>query len=246
VTEIIIFPAIDLKNGQAVRLKQGKMDEVTVYSDDPVAVAQDFLAQGATHLHVVDLNGAVTGELVNRTVLEELVRITSLKIQVGGGIRTIERMEMLLNLGVDRVILGTAAVRDPELVGQAVARFGSERVVVGIDAKDGRVAVAGWVETSDVSAEELGVRMREKGVTHVIYTDIQRDGMLTGADIAGSAELAGQTGLRVIVSGGIASLEELAAIRDFERRGAGLEGVILGKALYSGAFTLREALQFGI
>ncbi|MCL1917620.1 MAG: 1-(5-phosphoribosyl)-5-[(5-phosphoribosylamino)methylideneamino] imidazole-4-carboxamide isomerase [Peptococcaceae bacterium] len=277
---MIIFPAIDLKNGQAVRLQQGRMDEATVYSDDPVAVAQDFMAQGATHLHVVDLNGAVEtqqetqetqetqgpqgtqgtqgpqgpqgtqgarpqgdSKMVNGAVLERLVQSVNLKIQVGGGIRTLERIEALLDLGVHRVILGTAAVRDPELVAQAIARFGSERVMVGIDAKDGRVAVQGWVETSDVLAEELGVRMRDKGVTHVIYTDIRRDGMLTGADIDGSARLAKQTDLRVIVSGGIACLDEVAAIRDLERRGVCLEGVVLGKALYAGAFSLREALQ---
>lgn len=243
---IIVFPAIDLKNGQAVRLRQGVMEEATVYSDDPVAVAQDFLEQGATHLHVVDLNGAVSGEMVNGAVLERLVKTVDLQIQVGGGIRTLERMEMLLSLGIHRVILGTAAVRNPDLVEQAIAQFGSEHVVVGIDAKNGRVAVAGWVETSDVSAAELGLRMRDKGVTHVIYTDIQRDGMLTGADIDGTAQLADQTGLQVIVSGGIASLMELTTIRNLERQGVCLEGAVLGKALYTGAFTLREALHASV
>ncbi|MCL1852220.1 MAG: 1-(5-phosphoribosyl)-5-[(5-phosphoribosylamino)methylideneamino]imidazole-4-carboxamide isomerase [Peptococcaceae bacterium] len=240
---MIVFPAIDLKNGHAVRLRQGVMDDATVYSDDPLAVARGFEAQGASYLHVVDLDGAVAGTMVNWTVLECLVKATNLNVQVGGGIRSMERIESLLGLGVDRVILGTAAVREPLLVEQAVTRFGSDRIVVGIDAKNGRVAVEGWVKTSDVSAEELGLSMRDMGVTRVIYTDIHRDGMLTGADIDGAAKLADRTRLKVIVSGGVASLDELRLIRCHIVQGVGFEGAVLGKALYSGAFSLREALE---
>ncbi|MCL1791244.1 MAG: 1-(5-phosphoribosyl)-5-[(5-phosphoribosylamino)methylideneamino]imidazole-4-carboxamide isomerase [Peptococcaceae bacterium] len=240
---MIVFPAIDMKDGHVVRLRQGVMDDSTVYSEDPVAVARYFQSQGASHLHVVDLDGAAAGAMVNGSVLESLVKETGLKVQVGGGIRTMERIEALLGLGVNRVILGTAAVQDPLMVERAVARFGCDRVVVGIDAKNGRVAVDGWVTTSDLSIEDLGFDMRDLGVTRIIYTDIHRDGMLTGADIEGAAKLADRTELKVIVSGGIASLDELKLIRRRAVQGVGFEGVIVGKALYSKAFTLREALD---
>ena len=240
---MIIFPAIDLKDGQVVRLRQGRMDEVTVYADDPAGVARAFLEQGAEYLHIVDLDGAVAGKPANDTALKSIIQSVPLKIQIGGGIRTLQRIDELLSAGVERVILGTVAVRKPDLVREAIERFGSERIVVGIDAQNQWVAVEGWVETSEVAVEELGLRMKEYGVVRVIYTDIQRDGMLVGANLAGSVDLARKTGLAVIVSGGVAALADLKAIKEQVSQGVSLEGVIVGRALYSGAFSLAEALK---
>ena len=189
---MLIFPAVDLKEGKAVRLLQGRMEAATVYADDPVAVAQDFARQGAEYLHVVDLNGAFAGEPVNDEVIKKIVSSVSLKVQVGGGIRTLERVVELLKLGVERVILGTVAVRDPDLVEEAVQRYG-ERIVVGIDAKDGRVAVQGWAETTDLGVMELALAMKKVGVKRVIFTDIARDGMLQGVNVDSTARLAKAT-----------------------------------------------------
>ncbi|MHB1404728.1 MAG: 1-(5-phosphoribosyl)-5-[(5-phosphoribosylamino)methylideneamino]imidazole-4-carboxamide isomerase [Desulfitobacteriaceae bacterium] len=237
---MLIFPAVDLKEGKAVRLLQGRMEAATVYADDPVAVAQDFARQGAEYLHVVDLNGAFAGEPVNDEVIKKIVSSVSLKVQVGGGIRTLERVVELLKLGVERVILGTVAVRDPDLVEEAVQRYG-ERIVVGIDAKDGRVAVQGWAETTDLGVMELALAMKKVGVKRVIFTDIARDGMLQGVNVDSTARLAQATGLSVIASGGIAGLEDLTKLRAQADQGVLIEGAIVGKALYAGAFTLEEA-----
>lgn len=237
---MLIFPAVDLKEGKAVRLLQGRMEAATVYADDPVAVAQDFARQGAEYLHVVDLNGAFAGEPVNDEVIKKIVSSVSLKVQVGGGIRTLERVVELLKLGVERVILGTVAVRDPDLVEEAVQRYG-ERIVVGIDAKDGRVAVQGWAETTDLGVMELALAMKKVGVKRVIFTDIARDGMLQGVNVDSTARLAQATGLAVIASGGIAGLEDLTKLRAQADQGVLIEGAIVGKALYAGAFTLEEA-----
>lgn len=237
---MLIFPAVDLKEGKAVRLLQGRMEAATVYADDPVAVAQDFARQGAEYLHVVDLNGAFAGEPVNDEVIKKIVSSVSLKVQVGGGIRTLERVVELLKLGVERIILGTVAVRDPDLVEEAVQRYG-ERIVVGIDAKDGRVAVQGWAETTDLGVMELALAMKKVGVKRVIFTDIARDGMLQGVNVDSTARLAQATGLAVIASGGIAGLEDLTKLRAQADQGVLIEGAIVGKALYAGAFTLEEA-----
>ncbi|GAB6170989.1 1-(5-phosphoribosyl)-5-[(5-phosphoribosylamino) methylideneamino]imidazole-4-carboxamide isomerase [Paradesulfitobacterium aromaticivorans] len=223
-----------------MRLLQGRMEQATVYADDPVAVAQDFARQGAEYLHVVDLNGAFAGEPVNDEVIKKIVGAVSLKVQVGGGIRTLERVVELLELGVERVILGTVAVRDPDLVVEAVQRYG-ERIVVGIDAKDGRVAVQGWAETTDLGVVELALAMKKVGVKRVIFTDIARDGMLQGVNVESTARLAQATGLAVIASGGIAGLEDLTKLRAQADQGVLIEGAIVGKALYAGAFTLEEA-----
>lgn len=236
-----IFPAIDLRDGKAVRLRQGRFEEATVYADDPVTVAREFYDQGAEFLHIVDLDGALAGKPVNDETIQKIVREVPLKVQVGGGIRSLERIAELLALGVERVILGTVAVREPELVKEAVKAFG-EKVVVGIDAQNGYVAVQGWAETTEVLAIELGKSMREVGVERVIFTDISRDGMLQGPNIASTVELARQTGLKVIASGGVSSLEDLRRLREEELNGAGIEGAIIGKALYAKAFTLREAI----
>lgn len=236
-----VFPAIDLKEGKAVRLLQGRMEDATVYAENPVEVASDFARQGAEYLHVVDLNGAFAGQPVNDETIRAIVRSVPLKVEVGGGIRTLERIQELLALGVERVILGTVAVKQPELVAEAVRRFG-DRVVVGIDAKDGRVAVQGWAEATDMKAEELGKVMKSVGVRHVIFTDISRDGMLQGPNIESTVTLAQATGLEVIASGGISSLDDLRRLREASLNKAALEGAIIGKALYAKAFTLQEAL----
>lgn len=237
-----IYPAIDLKDGEVVRLLQGRMEDATVYSNDPAAVASDFQAKGTNFLHVVDLNGAFTGKPVNDKAISSIVNNVSLQVQVGGGIRTIERIDALLELGVAKVILGTVAVRNPELVAEAVRRYG-ERITVGIDAKDGMVAVQGWAESTDIKAEDLGRMMKDVGVTTTIFTDISRDGMLGGPNILSTVRMAEVTGLKVIASGGISTLEDILNLKAEAERGVGIDGAIVGKALYSGAFTLQEALR---
>lgn len=238
---MLLFPAIDLKEGKAVRLLQGRMEDSTVYADNPVEVAKDFESQGAKYLHMVDLNGAFTGKPVNDAVIRQIVESVSLKIQVGGGIRTMERITELLELGVDRVILGTIAVKNPELVAEAARRYG-RRVIVGIDAKDGLVAVQGWAERTKMRAVDLGKAMQKVGIRSVVFTDIARDGMLTGLNLESTVEMARETGLSVIASGGISTLDDLRKVQAEVLKGVSIEGAITGKALYSGAFTLKEAL----
>jgi phosphoribosylformimino-5-aminoimidazole carboxamide ribotide isomerase len=237
-----VYPAIDLKEGKAVRLLQGRMEDATVYAENPVEVALSFREQGATFLHVVDLDGAFAGKPVNDSIIRELVKSSGLSVQVGGGIRSLERIEELLSLGVERVILGTVAVRNPNLVQQAVQRY-SEAIVVGIDAKDGRVAVQGWAEATEIQALDLALKMKAVGVNHLVFTDISRDGMLQGPNIQSTVDLASASGLQVVVSGGVSRLKDLMQVQEEVNRGVTLEGVIIGKALYSGAFTLSEALK---
>ncbi|MDQ7093658.1 1-(5-phosphoribosyl)-5-[(5-phosphoribosylamino)methylideneamino]imidazole-4-carboxamide isomerase [Desulfosporosinus sp. PR] len=239
---MLLFPAIDLKEGKAVRLLQGRMEDSTVYADDPLEVAQGFERQGASHLHVVDLNGAFTGKPVNDEVIRKIVGNVSLKVQVGGGIRTLERISELLDLGVERVILGTIAVKNPQLVAEAARRYGA-RIVVGIDAMNGQVAVQGWAEATEMQVLDLARAMKAVGVKSVVFTDIARDGMLSGPNIESTVHLARESGLGVIASGGISSLEDLRRLQSEHLKGVSIEGAITGKALYSGAFTLREALK---
>lgn len=239
---MLLFPAIDLKEGKAVRLLQGRMEDSTVYADNPVEVAKDFESQGAKYLHVVDLNGAFTGEPVNDETIRKIVGSVSLKIQVGGGIRTMERIKELLDLGVERVILGTIAVKNPDLVAEAARRYG-ERIVVGIDALGGWVAVQGWAEATEMLAIDLALAMKAVGIKRVVFTDIARDGMLQGPNIESTVHLAQETGLAVIASGGISTLADLRHLQIEALKGVSIEGAITGKALYSGAFTLWEALE---
>lgn len=239
---MLLFPAIDLKEGKAVRLLQGRMEDSTVYADNPVEVAKDFESHGAEYLHMVDLNGAFTGRPVNDQIIRRIVGSVSLKIQVGGGIRTLERITELLDIGVDRVILGTIAVKNPELVAEAACRYG-RRVMVGIDAKDGMVAVQGWAETTAMKAIDLGKAMKMAGVQSVVFTDIARDGMMSGLNLESTVQMARETGLTVIASGGITTLDDLRSVQAEVLKGVSIEGAITGKALYSGAFTLKEALE---
>lgn len=236
---MILFPAIDLKDGQCVRLVKGLMAQATVFNDDPAAQAKAFEDQGFAWLHVVDLNGAFAGKPVNGAAVEAILRAITIPIQLGGGIRDLAMIQTWLAKGVRRVILGTAAVRDPGLVREA-CRLYPGRVAVGIDAKDGKVAVEGWAETSELSAKELALRFADAGVAAIIYTDIARDGVLAGLNLEATADLARATSIPVIASGGLASIEDVRALLRPEY--ARLEGAITGRALYDGRLDAREAL----
>ncbi len=236
---MILFPAIDLKDGQCVRLKLGDMNEATVFNDDPAAQAKSFEDQGFEYLHVVDLNGAFAGESVNGAAVEAILRTVNFPVQLGGGIRTIAHIESWLARGLSRVILGTVAVRDPALVREAAAKFPG-KVAVGIDERGGKVAVEGWAETSELTAIELGQRFEGAGVAAIIYTDIDRDGILKGINWPSTLELAEAVNIPVIASGGLASIDDIRTMTEPQYRL--LEGAISGRALYDGRIDSREAL----
>ena len=232
-----LFPAIDIRHGRVVRLSQGEATRQTVYGDDPVEVAERFADDGASWIHVVDLDRAF-GVGDNLPVVRRIVAQTGwrLRLQLGGGLRTLDLIRRGLEQGVNRVVIGTAAAIDPAVVPAAIAAEGSDRIVVGIDAREGRVAIRGWTETSDLTADALAARIVEEGARTVVYTDIARDGMLTGPDLDGARRLQG-LGAAVIASGGVAALDDIRAAR-----AAGLAGAIVGRALYEGRFQLPEAL----
>lgn len=233
-----LYPAIDLKEGQVVRLQQGRMTEATVFSAEPGAVAARWAGAGAPWIHVVDLDGAIAGASRNLDAVRAIVVAAGrAQVQLGGGLRDLAAMQAALDLGVARVIIGTSALQG-DLVAQAVARFGPERVVVGIDAKGGQVATKGWVEVTQVKATDLARQVAAAGVRTVIYTDIATDGMMAGPNFAEMAVM-GQTGLGIIASGGVASLADLERLGQIP----GVEGAILGKALYTGAVDLEEAIR---
>ena len=236
---MILFPAIDLKDGQCVRLKLGDMAQATVFNDDPAEQAKSFEDQGFEYLHVVDLNGAFAGESVNGVAVEAILDTVDFPVQLGGGIRTLAHIETWLNKGLARVILGTVAVRDPELVRSACKAFPG-RVAVGIDARGGKVAVEGWAETSELSAIELARRFEGAGVAAIIYTDIDRDGVLKGINWDSTLELARATSIPVIASGGLASMDDIVRMTAPDAKI--LEGAISGRALYDGRIDSREAL----
>lgn len=236
---MILFPAIDLKDGQCVRLKLGDMDQATVFNDDPAAQARTFAAQGFQWVHVVDLNGAFAAEPVNVAAVEAILSAVDIPVQLGGGIRDLATIEMWLGKGICRVILGTAAVRDPDLVRAACERFPGQ-VAVGIDAKGGKVAVEGWAETSELTAIDLAKRFEDAGVAAIIYTDIDRDGVLKGLNLEATRALAEAVSIPVIASGGLASIDDIKALTAPENRI--LEGAISGRALYDGRIDPAEAL----
>ncbi len=236
---MILFPAIDLKDGQCVRLKLGEMDQATVFNDDPAAQAAVFEAQGFEYLHIVDLNGAFAGKPVNGAAVEAILRQVKMPVQLGGGIRDLATIESWLTKGIRRVILGTVAVRDPALVREACRKFPG-RVAVGIDAKGGKVAVEGWAESSTLGAIELAGRFEDAGVAAIIYTDIERDGILKGLNLPATAELARATSIPVIASGGLASIDDVKALMQPEYKM--LEGAITGRALYDGRIDAAAAL----
>ena len=235
----ILFPAIDLKDGECVRLKLGDMDQATVYNADPAAQAKAFEDQGFDWLHVVDLNGAFAGESVNGAAVEAILKATGNPVQLGGGIRTLEHIEAWLARGLTRIILGTVAVRDPGLVFEACTHFPGH-IAVGIDAKGGKVAVEGWAEASELGVIELAKKYEDAGVAAIIYTDIDRDGVLTGINWEKTIELADAVSIPVIASGGLASIDDVK--RMLEPDCARLEGAITGRALYDGRLDSAEAL----
>ena len=236
-----VIPAIDVLDGRCVRLSQGRYDEATVYGEDPAAVAEEFARYPIARLHVVDLDGAKAGRPVNgETVRDIVARAAGVPVQLGGGVRSLEDVAEALDWGRDRVILGTVALRDPALVREASKRYPG-RIVVGIDAKQGRVAVEGWLKTSETRAVELAPRFEEAGVAAIVYTDIARDGMLSGPNLDATAELADAVSIPVIVSGGVASEDDL--VRAAGLRDRGIAGASVGRALYTGAVELGSALE---
>ncbi|WP_138933618.1 1-(5-phosphoribosyl)-5-[(5-phosphoribosylamino)methylideneamino]imidazole-4-carboxamide isomerase [Roseovarius arcticus] len=236
---MILYPAIDLKDGQAVRLLRGEMDAATVFNDDPAAQAEAFVAAGCEWLHLVDLNGAFAGTPVNAAPVEEILKRCKVPAQLGGGIRDMATIEGWLSKGLQRVILGTVAVENPALVREAARAFPGQ-VAVGIDARNGRVATKGWAEETEVMVTDLARSFEDAGVAAIIYTDIERDGAMQGPNIEATAALANAVSIPVIASGGVSSLADLIALRDC---GAKLNGAISGRALYDGALDLREALK---
>lgn len=236
---MLVIPAIDLRHGQCVRLYQGRADQETVFNNDPVAVARDWEARGASWIHIVDLDGAFSGRPQNLDVIAAIVKAVTVPVQLGGGIRTWETIDSLLTLGVSRVILGTVAATDPELVSRACQSFG-EGIMVGIDAKQGKVAIAGWETTIEKNAVDMAREIKNLGVTRILYTDTGRDGTLEGANFETTREMALASGVKVIAAGGVASLDDIKKLKPLEP--LGVEGVILGKSLYTGAIKLEDAL----
>ncbi len=232
---MILYPAIDLLDGKAVRLRQGKRDDVTVYGD-PVELARKWRSKGAQWLHLVDLGAAFDGQTKHLPLLRDIVAAFGGPVELGGGLRTMEDIRLRMEAGVQRCIIGTAAAENPELVREACQAYPG-RIAVGIDAKNGKVALRGWVATADMTAAELALQMKALGVTTIIYTDISRDGMMQGPNVDATRKLVEETGMEIIGSGGVSCLKDLS---DF--RAAGCAGAILGKALYENAFTLEEAL----
>ncbi|AFY61039.1 1-(5-phosphoribosyl)-5-[(5-phosphoribosylamino)methylideneamino]imidazole-4-carboxamide isomerase [Synechococcus sp. PCC 6312] len=235
-----VIPAIDLLGGQCVRLFQGNYDQAQVFNTNPRQVAESFVSQGATRLHLVDLDGAKSGQPVNYDIIAEIAQTLPIPVQVGGGLRTKAQVQALLGLGVERAILGTVALKQPELVAELAAEFPGQ-IWVGIDAKNGRVATHGWLETSEITAIQLAQQMQRLGIGGIIYTDIARDGTLQGPNLDALKELADQVEVSIIASGGVSSLTDILDI--FALTGRGIVGAIVGKAIYTGAVDLAEAIK---
>ena len=237
---MLIFPAIDIRGGKCVRLLKGDFAQETVFSDDPAAMARKWQQQGAQFLHLVDLDGALAGKSQNLATVRAILSVVTIPVELGGGIRTMANIDEVLALGVRRIILGSVAVHDPDLVKAACAKYGN-RVVVGIDAKDGIVAVDGWGVSGNVQVGSLAKAMAEAGVRTIIYTDIARDGTLEGVNVEATARLARESGIRIVASGGVKSVEDIRALKAYEKDG--IEGVIVGKSIYMGTLDLQEAIE---
>lgn len=238
---MIIIPAIDLRGGRCVRLTQGQSSAETIYSENPVAIAEQWEDAGAEMLHIVNLDGAMNkDDRANLKALENILYKTSLPVQFGGGVRTLGDVQRLDELGATRIVIGTTAVENPVLLQAIIDEFG-DTIVVGIDARDGRVALRGWKELSEVSAVDFAIKISEMGVERIVYTDISRDGMMTGVNIDATREIAKASGLKVTASGGVSSLDDIYAVKELEPYG--VDSLIIGKALYEGSFTLEDALD---
>lgn len=233
-----LFPVIDVKNGYCVRMRQGQFQDIEVYSHFPAQIAQNWEKLGASFVHIVDLDGALLGHSVNGDIIKEVVSAVSIPVQVGGGIRTIMDIENLLNLGVARVVIGTKAAENPTFVKEAVNTFGSDKILAGIDAKNGMVAIEGWGKMSSYNAVTLAKKMKESGVKTIVYTDIMKDGMLQGPNLEHTKEIIDATGLDIIVSGGISSLKDLESLNEINAY-----GVLIGKALYENRLDLKIAIE---
>ena len=237
---MIIFPAIDIRGGKCVRLLKGDFNQETVFSDSPADMARKWQAQGAEYLHLVDLDGALAGSSQNLAAIEEILKVVDIPTELGGGIRSMEQIDQLLAMGITRVILGSVAVKNPDLVREAFSKYG-ERIVVGIDAKDGIVAVEGWGESGNIGVIELAQKMKEAGVKTIIYTDISRDGTLSGVNVEATVKLAQESGVKIVASGGVKSLEDIEALK--KQEAVGIEGVIAGKSIYMGKLDLAAAIK---
>ena len=233
-----LYPAIDLKDGNCVRLTQGLFEQAKIYSHTPADMAKEWENQGATFLHLVDLDGALAGRSVNEPAIRSILKAVSIPVQIGGGIRSRDGVASMLDLGVKRVIIGTKAAKNPEFIGEVVEEFGTDCIVAGIDAKDGKVAIEGWEKLSCLSALDLCKKMKDFGVQHIVYTDISRDGMLTGPNVPATKELTRETGLDIIASGGVSSMEDLRRLYE-----EGIKGAIIGEALYEKRIDLLEAIR---
>ncbi len=237
---MIIFPAIDIRGGKCVRLLKGDFNQETVFSDSPADMARKWQAQGAEYLHLVDLDGALAGSSQNLNAIEEILQAVDIPTELGGGIRSMEQIDKLLSMGITRVILGSVAVKNPDLVREACTKYG-ERIVVGIDAKDGIVAVEGWGKSGNIGVVELAQKMKEAGVKTIIYTDISRDGTLSGVNLEATIKLAQESGVKIVASGGVKSLEDIKALK--KQEAVGIEGVIAGKSIYMGTLDLAAAIK---
>lgn len=232
-----IYPAIDIKNGQCVRLKQGKFDNVTVFNENPKDAAKKWIDYGASYIHIVDLDGARYGKSFTNEIIKDIINKYNIKIQTGGGIRTIKDIEEKINAGVLRVIIGTASIKNPELVKEAVKVF-KDKIAVGVDAKNGMVAIDGWENVSDIKAIDLCLKMKSYGVKTIIYTDISKDGMMSGPNVEATQEIIEKTGMEIIASGGISNIKDIESIKNINA-----QGVIIGKALYNGAINLKDIID---
>ncbi|BCN30553.1 1-(5-phosphoribosyl)-5-[(5-phosphoribosylamino)methylideneamino]imidazole-4-carboxamide isomerase [Anaeromicropila herbilytica] len=233
-----LYPAIDIKNGQCVRLRQGQFQDILVYSNSPAKIAKLWESQGASFIHIVDLDGALVGHSVNEEAIREIVASVNIPVQVGGGIRSIKDIDNKLSLGVSRVIIGTKAVESSAFIKEAISTFGADKIVIGIDAKNGMVAIEGWEKVSNYNAVTLGIQMKEIGVKTIVYTDISKDGMLQGPNLEHTREMVEATGLDIIASGGVSSLKDLEMLDDIS-----VHGAIIGKALYENRIELKNAVE---
>lgn len=232
-----LYPAIDIKNGQCVRLLQGDFDKQTVYNTDPVSQIKEWARLGATYIHVVDLDGALDGKWTNKELMREMVAAVDVPVQTGGGVRSLKDIKERLEVGISRVIIGTMAIKNPDFVSEAITKFGADAIVVGIDAKDGMVATHGWETVSNKDALEVALDMEERGVKTIVYTDIAKDGMMTGPNVGQTEELNDETDMDIIASGGVSKMADLEAINKVR-----IHGAILGKSLYVEAIKLDEAI----